>query len=384
MKIVHLNTHCSGGSSVYARTLSDALCHAGHGSIVLHRDPADRPLSDKVLRKVSQSMVVGAWHGTHRTLSAPSPQTLQDADVLHLHTVADWFDVPSWIRSLPRSIQLVVSLHDLWHVSGGCFVYSGCERFKTNCRPCPLLREPARRFLATRELRRKAAIYREAGARFVANSCWLRDLVKDSLVLRDQDAAVIPPPVDPAVFHAQERTACRAKFDLHDDDLVVATGCASLTDTNKDTQSLLYMLAELKQPRLKVLLFGEGEIHHPANLDVRWLRMVEDKTELAAIYGAADLFASASHMETYGLTLAEAYACGCSVVAYNTGGIPEALPCDPSVSLVPLGDRTAFIGGLRQQLNQLDRPKPLTAPRRKNPKSLTPQQSVKLLLDIYN
>ena len=383
MKIVHVNTHDSGGSFVYARTLSDALCEAGHDSVVCHRDLAGRPLSDKILRRASLAMARGAWHGTRRTLAPPAAEWINGADVVHLHTVADWFDVPRWVRTLPSRVRLVVGLHDLWHVSGGCFVHGRCERFRVDCRPCPLLRAPANRLMANDELQRKARAYRDAGARFVANSRWLRETVKDSPVLRGQDIAVVPPPVDPAVFHPQDRVACRARFGLDMDDLVLATGCASLTDSNKDTPELLRMLAGLNQPRLKVLMFGDGGIPIPDGLDVRRLGPIRDKHDLAAIYSAADLFASASRMETYGLTLAEAYASGCAVVAHATGGIPEALPNDPSVSLVPLGDRPAFIRALDVQMKRCAAETPVDGCERALPSAPSPREAVEMLCDVY-
>lgn len=383
MKVIHLNAPDSGGSWVYACALSHALCEAGHDSEVLHRDPALRPLSDKILRRASLAWAKGAWHGSHRTLRTPPQELIDEADVAHLHTVADWFNVPRWVRSLPNRVRLVVNLHDLWHVSGGCFVYGECERFRTDCRPCPLLRAPANHLFANHELWRKTQAYRNAGARFVANSQWLRKTVKDSSVLRGQEIAVVPPPVDPAVFHIQDRADCRARFKLQVDDLVIATGCASLTDTNKDTLGLLRMLAELNQPGLKVLMFGYGEIPIPDELNVRRLGAVRDQRELAAMYGAADLFASASKMETYGLTLAEAYACGCAVVAHETGGIPEALPNDPSVSLVPIGDRSAFIEALSVQMKRCAAATPVEGCERALPSAPSPREAVGMLCDAY-
>ena len=57
-------------------------------------------------------------------------EELEGIDVVHLHTVADWFDVPSWLETLPREIGVVISLHDMWHVTGGCFLYRGCDRLQ--------------------------------------------------------------------------------------------------------------------------------------------------------------------------------------------------------------------------------------------------------------
>jgi glycosyltransferase involved in cell wall biosynthesis len=383
MRIVHLNTHDSGGSWVYARTLSDALCEAGHDSVVRHRDLVGRPLSDKVLRRASLAMARGAWHGTRRTLPPPPAEWIEGADVVHLHTVADWFDVPRWVRTLPRGMRLVVGLHDLWHVSGGCFVHGRCERFRVDCRPCPLLHAPTNLILAANELQRKMRTYRDAEARFIANSRWLRETVKDSPVLRGQEIAVVPPPVDTAVFHPQDRGTCRTRFGLNSDNLVVATGCASLTDANKDTPGLLRRLAELELPGLKVLMFGDGEITIPNGLDVHRCGPIREKHKLATIYGAADLFVSASRMETYGLTLAEAYACGCGVVAHDTGGIPEALPRDPSVALVPLGDRGAFVDGMREQLRRCAAELPAVGINRTPPCAPSPRQAIEMLSEVY-
>ena len=349
MKVLHLNTHGEGGSYEYAATLSRALVEIGTDSRIVTRQDTARNGTDKILRRASLAFAKGAWHGTRRTWGAPCVEEI-DADVVHLHTVADWFDVPAWLARLPKRIRVVIGMHDLWHVSGGCFVHGACERFRDKCEPCPLLHFPANHILAADELRRKRAIYQQREVRFVANSRWLKSIVAASPVVNGAEVAVIPPSVDTRVFRSLERDECRAGFGLESDDLVVSTGCASLTDTNKDTPGLLEVLAALNEPRLRVLVFGHGAIPCPTDLRVKWLGAMKHKESLARIYNASDVFVSASRMETYGLTLAEALACGTPVVAYKVGGIPEAVPPGPAVTLVDPYDRLAFQSALRDIL----------------------------------
>lgn len=355
MNILHLNTHDDGGSYEYAAALSRALGKLGAESAVVTRARTRQPITDRLLRRASLAFTRGPWHGTRRGWVAPDADMLRGVDVVHLHMVADWFDVPQWLGHLPRSIRLVVGLHDLWHISGGCFVHAGCEHFQTGCRRCPLLRFPADRLLAAGEFRRKLAAYHARDATFVANSEWLGAAARRSPITAGRAPVVIPPPVDLEVFKPRDRAACRAEFGLRGDEVVVATGCSAVTDANKDTAGLLAALAGLDLAGLRVLVFGAGTIPSPPGLSVTWLGKLVSKERLARLYAAADVFATASRMETYGLTLVEALCCGTPVVAYRVGGIPEAAPEGEFVSLCEPGDRAALGRALAERLGELRR-----------------------------
>jgi glycosyltransferase involved in cell wall biosynthesis len=335
MRILHLNTHASGGSYEYAALLCGALAEQGIESRLLFKNSPPRvsrsSLLDRVIRRGYVSLSTEPWHGTRRLLSPPATEELDQIDVVHLHTVADWFDVPHWLEALPRRIAVVICIHDMWHITGGCFLYRGCDRYSSDsglCDSCPILRWPANRLLARAAYSRKLRAYRNSGARMVANSQWLADIAARSAIAQACGGVrVIPPGIDTTVFKPHDKELCRRQLGLPADAFVIATGGASLKDTNKNLPWLLKQLSLLPDlGKVIVLAFGEGAAPVPDRLKVRFEGGIRERGDLARFLAAADVFVSASLMETYGLTLVEAMGCGTPVVAFRVGGIPEAAP----------------------------------------------------------
>jgi glycosyltransferase involved in cell wall biosynthesis len=352
MRVLHLNTHSSGGSYEYAALLSTALVGQGIESRVLCKNSlptqTGRVLLDRVIRRAYVSSSTEPWHGTRRLLPPPSARDLEGVDVVHLHTVADWFDVPRWLETLPRRMSIVISIHDMWHVTGGCFLYRGCDLYARQmqpCDPCPILKWPANRFLAKAAHARKLRAYRNCGARMVANSHWLAEIVGRSPIAKACGRVeVIPPGIDMTVFKPQDKALCRKHLDLPADAFVIITGGASLTDENKNVPWLLEQLSALPDlDGVIILAFGEGAVRVPGGLDVRFTGGIRDRRDLARLLAAADVFVSASLMETYGLTLVEAMACGTPVVAFRVGGIPEAAPDGQGAILCAARDGTGLV-----------------------------------------
>jgi len=262
--------------------------------------------------------------------------------------VADWFDVPHWLEMLPRNMGVVISIHDMWHITGGCFLYRGCDRYKSEddpCDSCPILRWPANRLLARAAYSRKLRAYRNSRARMVANSHWLAELADRSAIAKACGGVrVIPPGIDPRVFKLHDKELCRKQLGLPPDAFVIVTGGASLKDTSKNVPWLLEHLSLLPDlGKVIILAFGEGAVPVPDRLNVRFEGGIRDRCKLARLLAAGDVFVSASLMETYGLTLLEAMACGTPVVAFRVGGIPEAAPDGQGAILCELEDAAALL-----------------------------------------
>lgn len=347
MNVLHLNTHASGGSYEYAALLSTALADHGIESRVLCKSasPASRPLLDRVIRRTYVSLSNEPWHGTRRLVSPPSPEDLKEVDIVHLHTVADWFNVPNWLERLPTGIAVVVTLHDMWHLSGGCFLYRGCDLHTSTCTPCPVVKPPFNRVLAKDEQKRKLRAYARRRAQFVASSQWLAWIAERSQIVKASGGVrVIPVGIDTAVFKPQDKSLFRKQMGLPANAFVIVTGATSLNDTNKNVPWLFKELAHLPDlQNVVVLAFGERSVPVPAGLNVRFTGGIRDRNELAQLFAVADVFVSASLMETYGLTLVEAMACGTPVIAFRVGGIPEAAPHGEGAILCPPQDGPALI-----------------------------------------
>jgi glycosyltransferase involved in cell wall biosynthesis len=179
----------------------------------------------------------------------------------------------------------------------------------------------------------------------VANSHWLAEIAGRSPIAKACGGVrVIPPGIDTAVFKPQDKNLCRKHLDLPEDAFVIVTGGASLTDANKNVPWLLEQLSALPDlDGIIVLAFGEGAVPIPGGLNVRFTGGIRERRDLARLLVAADVFVSASLMETYGLTLVEAMACGTPVVAFRVGGIPEAAPDGQGAMLCAPQDGEALI-----------------------------------------
>lgn len=101
-----------------------------------------------------------------------------------------------------------------------------------------------------------------------------------------------------------------------------------------------------EQPRLERLARELG-----VRAQVYFFGYCED---IGAIYAASDIFAHASHRDSFGLVLAEAGHFGLPVVATSVGGIPEVVEDGVTGLLVPPGDPEALAAALDRVIDDRD------------------------------
>jgi glycosyltransferase involved in cell wall biosynthesis len=280
-----------------------------------------------------------AFPGTELLLDIP-PVT---PDILHCHNLhGGYFD----LRALPRlseRVPTILNLRDAWLLSGHCAYSFECERWKHGCGKCPdLTLYPAvRRDATAYNWRRKQGILGSSRVFVTTPSQWLMDRVRDSILTPAIiESRVIPNAVDTSIFFPGDKAAARADLRIPDVSRVLMFASNGIrANVWKDYRALNEAMRILgsddRSRNLILLAVGEtAPSERVGNAEIRFIPFQKDPASLARYYRAADIYAHAARIESFGNVLLEARACGTPVVAMAVGGIPEhvrSLDCADAV-----------------------------------------------------
>src|ERR1043166_10135633 len=149
MNILHINhTSTSGGAAVAAMRLHRSLLAAGIGSKVLVgnltvQDPTVFNIQrsfpwDNILQRITTPMGLNQINivGTFRLTKSP---LYDEADILHLHNLHTQYFNYLALPALTKRKPAILTLHDMWPITGHCMNSFECERWRSGCGQCPHL-----------------------------------------------------------------------------------------------------------------------------------------------------------------------------------------------------------------------------------------------------
>ncbi len=257
-----------------------------------------------------------------------------EPDILHFHSLhgTESFADLAVLPRLSQRYPTVMSLHDLWLMTGHCGHPLDCQRWKIGCGKCPdLTLYPAVSRDATAwNFARRKRILKRCRLHLIVPSEWLKQQVQQSPILSRFPVTVVANPVDTRAFCPQDSSATRAAHGLGANDRVVLMVAQHLTNPYKGIELGIACLNECRTRDMKVILVGHAaqeiaeQINHPCVV----LPFTNDTTELAECYRMADVLLMPSRGETFGLVAAEAMACGTPVVAAKVGGLVDVVGDD--------------------------------------------------------
>jgi glycosyltransferase involved in cell wall biosynthesis len=362
LRIVHLSTvDIKGGAAKTAWKLHERLRERGHESILV---VGQKQSSDPDIRVIDNSRARRGMRGRGlRLLEARGLQYLDhpgshqvaelvggDWDVTHAHNLhGGYFDLAA-LHRLSRRAPLILTLQDMWLLTGHCAYSFECDRWRGECGSCPDLSiYPAIPRDATKaNLRRKGRLVGSLDLAIASPARWLLDLARESY-LGTKPSRLIPNPVDTRIFAPGDARSARAALDLPQDrPIALFPANLGLDNPFKGGWMVESAIGMLRDLGVLGVSFGSAPDKTCQNMLV--LAETVDEARVAEAYRAADVVVYPSRADTSPLAILEAFATAKPVVATRVGGIPELVADGRTGLLVEYGDAPALAGAIRRLL----------------------------------
>lgn len=260
-------------------------------------------------------------------------------DIIHLHNIHGYYlNYKILFEYLQKTtIPIVWTLHDCWSFTGHCshFDLIKCERWKTGCYACPQLDVYPKSLFRDNSLwnyKLKKALFSALGDRLtlVPVSDWLADLLQQSFFAGTK-IQTIHNGIDIETFRPRSVAGVVKKYGLQNRHIII--GVASPWSNRKGLTDFIRLRACLPEEQYAIVLVGLSRKQRQAlPAGITGIERTQNVEELARLYGAADVFVNPSYEDNYPTVNLEAMACGTPVIAYRTGGSPEAVT--PATGLV--------------------------------------------------
>jgi len=271
---------------------------------------------------------------------------ISGADVVNIHKVQHFVDVPAVLRDLPPSKPVVITLHDLSPITGGCDYPGSCRRFEAACGCCPIMNSHRPNDYSRRIFRMKEMAYlrpsRERLA-FVANSVWSGEQARLSALTKGRKVEVIHYGLAQTVYSPQKRRESRQALGIGAEEAVLLFAAHDLGLPHKGGRYLRDALVNVRCQRpIRLLTMGGGHLQVGSGYRHTHFGQIESDELQTLLYRAADVFVIPSLEEAFGQSALEAVACGAVVAGFNVGGIPDIVKCGLNGLLVERQDAQAL------------------------------------------
>lgn len=279
-------------------------------------------------------------------------------DIVHLHNLhSNYIHLNMLLDYLAkRDIKTIVTMHDCWFYTGGCFHYTaaGCNKWLTDCKECPKKKQDTPAILSKQSAQiladRKKYLLAIPHLYITGVSKWMAHEALKTF-LKYTPNYVIPNGIDMNVFKPtpsdfRKRLALEGKY------VILGPASKWLLPINK--QVLIDFTKQLKDDEV-LLLFGvssESQLNYLNSLNILNSKVLtygytKNRQELAQLYTMADVFANVTREDSLSLINVEAQACGTSVVTFDQTGPKETVDDVNSFSC-HVGDAIALYGNIEK------------------------------------
>ena len=289
---------------------------------------------------------------------------VKTADIIYLHWVQFGFLNLRNIEQLARLKKpIVIFMHDMWAITGGCHYSFSCEKYKSGCYACPMFPGNKKNDWSAKQFNKKLKLYSKYdNLYFVSPSKWLYECTKQSFLTINKPSFCIPNIVDNKVYKPFDKRIARQILDLNVSDIILAFGAVSISSPLKGwvyfIKALEILKSDYKNSKITILVFGDGfneQIAKEIPFKTKYLGFLSDEYSTALVFNAADIFVAPSLADNLPTTVLQSLNCGTPVVGFDIGGIPDMIKHMSNGYLAKYRDEADLANGIRYCLtNKLE------------------------------
>ena len=367
MKVLQINVvYRRGSTGKIVACIKDGLIEKGIQAVVCYGRgdyiseegvyKVSSEFEAKVHAVLSKASGVDFGHSYFSTLRLIKIIQKEKPDVVHLHCINGHFvNAYKLLQYLKKSnIQTVLTLHAEIMQTAGCEHALDCEKWRTECYDCHLIKGKISRFFRD-DARHCYRLMKDAFDGFekidiIGVSEWLTSLAKESPVFQGANCRfnTIHNGIDTSVFHYCYDPKVFEKYNIPKGKNIVLYATPNFKSINKGGEYVL-QLAEMMPKYVFVIVgYNDGNRKLPENVIV--IAHTNNQKELASLYSIANCYICTSKCESLPTVCLEAAACGCPIVAFDVGGISETIPKDRGYT-VNYGDVYDFQSKIEQVCN---------------------------------
>jgi glycosyltransferase involved in cell wall biosynthesis len=283
-------------------------------------------------------------------------QALKEADIIYIHwALYGFLNFNSLHKIAQLNKPVVIVMHDMWNISGGCHYSFTCDKYKTGCHNCQMFPGNNENDLSVKGFKAKLKLYaRYNNFYFVSPSKWLYNCAKEALLTKDKPIFYIPNVLDNTLFKPFNKTIAKQILNIDTSQTVIAFGAVSVSSPYKGWPYLQKALQLLQQDdaykNILVLIFGSGhnkEVADSIPFKTKFMGFLGDEYSTMLVYNAADVFIVPSLADNQPTTVQESLCCGTPVVGFNIGGIPDMISHKENGYLAKYKDATDVCNGVK-------------------------------------